>query len=179
VQQAEERRQQQQQQQAAPLPPRRPQISINEALHPSNHPLVPAFSGAIPASFILLLSEWQRLGLSAYVLDGSRRGWDNKMKTGFSRRKYLLGMIERKLQFIRNFDGTAFNGTQQQRLMAAAEAMDADRGRKTMHQFWQHCHNNDTSRQRRGPRRRQSPPRRSAPADYQQRTNQQQHREQT
>jgi hypothetical protein len=116
------------------------QQQVNAALYPSNRPFVPAFSGAMPRSFVILVSEWSRLGLSKFILDNSRTHWPKGMKTAYTRRVFMMNFIKNKLQFVRNPDGTAFEGMQQQKLIAAAEIMDNERDRTSMYKYWEHHH---------------------------------------
>ena len=123
-------------------------------LLPSNRPHLPEFSTKLPKSFQLLVSEWQNVELEQYVRERDRRHWPNKFQQAFKKRYYLIQKIQEQLPFVRSPTGGAFEGDQEDRMMAAARIMDERRGQQSLANFHRDLHRGDPTVRRRRPKRR-------------------------
>ena len=105
--------------------------TVNNALFPAATPRQPGFAVAMPRTFRSLMTEWQNLGLGRYTTDETRREWGNNLKQAWKKRKTMVDVVYNQLRYVREPDGSAFRGSEEERLRRATEVLDARRGSMT------------------------------------------------
>lgn len=121
--------------------------NVNDVLH--NEPWRPDLPNRLPVSMAQLLAQWNDLELHRYLQPRSRRDWPKHAKMMFCKWLYLHEKI--KARALR----TTFRPQvedQAERMVQAAQSLDALRGDRSMDAFRKYLKNNDGTTRRRAPR---------------------------
>ena len=128
--------------------PRAREVSLGSHVHPSRmltyQTPEPQGICQLPKSFAELLNSHRVNGL--HTLEGvDKRRWCNKVRVAFSKRHYLYTKIVTRARSL----GLATTTLPYEKHMAAAQLLDAERGRRTMTQYLRHLKSLDPMVRRR------------------------------
>lgn len=118
---------------------------------PSNQPHQPPTSTSIPRSFVRVINEWITHCLHVHRKSKLRRHWQPAEEVAHNKQSYLMSIVVLKMHEVRNAMDLCLPGGENanEKLLAAARALDVERGNSSLNSYRQHQHDRDREVKRR------------------------------